>query len=128
MLAGALSWTLGLPISYLPPASWQVILGPDRLTKTGEGKKKQTQTKPRAAELAESFLERHHGGSLKSYTKKDAEGVADALGMGVWRVMALARDLGLFEEGSTTWCESAFSSFSWFRSLRDKPKRHRAKR
>lgn len=121
VLAGALSWTLALPISYLPPASWQTILGPDRTAKP-DGKT--TLTKPRAHELAERFLARHHGGSLDSYTKADAEGVADALGIMVWRALRLAQNEEQ-NEGSRTWLESSFSDFSWWRSVGAKPKRAR---
>lgn len=72
VIAGALSIATGAPIGWVPPASWQTVLGPDRAGAT----------KNRAVELVES----RWPGMLRrlSSRKPSREGLADAVGMAVW--------------------------------------------
>lgn len=72
MVAGALSIATGAPIGWVPPASWQTVLGPDRAGAT----------KARSVELVES---RWPGMLRRLSTRKPSrEGLADAVGMAVW--------------------------------------------
>lgn len=103
IVAAAASLASGAPIGWIPPSSWQVVLGPDR----------KKQTKPRAAELADAFLGAG-GMSLAAWKTSGArEGVADTIGIAVW--YAIRQQV---EEGKISWFESALAPRCSWLSLR----------
>lgn len=119
VVGGAVSLASGAPLGWVPPSSWQIVLGPDRKKKTKE----------RAEALADAFLET---GSMRLSawkTKAAREGVADSIGIALW--YAINRQQIEKEEG-LSWFESALAprcSWSLLRRRRaphEKTKRTRS--
>lgn len=126
LVAGSISLLVDAPVALVPPATWQTILGKDRIGKTEDGKRV-SHTKARACELAELVLQQRYGMSLSRWSnKKRREGVADALCFAVWRALVAHYAAVESPEGTQTWLDWLFSSLPWWSPpLPPRPKRTR---